>query len=528
MRHPTVLPWLLLLAGTISCQQPNPTQGPGQDVALREQAFGAENQGRYADAADAFLKLAEREPGRAEWVVAAGRCLGRSGRFRDAIELLDQARGRFPGIPDVPAMLARTYLLKAELDAGALNPRQLWIDAAALAEEVLQQDPNHEDCRLVLAQARYLLGEWDEAVRQAELAVAQHPQRPGAHILLGRIAIDRLRDLLRLHAEGKLEGQALADLVLAIDQQRQLARKSFTKAAELDPTRAHPHVMLARLAALDQHDDEARTHLLDALAIDPDVAIDHSPLDLGLEWKARAEAYGAARTKYEKAPGSKPAKAATLRFYEGRARFAGGDFPAAAALFTQALADNPQSTNAHYYAGLCAFYLGDQDAAERHAAAYAATGAAAFADVVRGLQGETRGQVAAIVQFLADRAYQKGRIEHSRDLNHVLAYLLDSADAWNNRALLCRDTGRYQDALDAYRRALEKEPDSPQLLNDCAVILQHHVPTPERLLEARGMYDRAIAIADKELAKPSLPPELRQRIEKARDDARKNLAELPK
>lgn len=527
MRRSAVLPWFLLLAGTISCQQPT-GQGPGQDVELRERAFGAENQGRYADAADAFLKLVERDPGRAEWVVAAGRCLGRCGRFRDAIDLLDRARARFPGILDVPAMLARTFLLKAELDAGAIDPRQLRIDAADLAEEVLRLDPGHEDCRLVLAQARYQLGEWDEAVRQAEEAVARHPQRPGAHILLGRIAIDRMLDLLRLHADGKLEGQALADLVGAIDEQRQLARKSFVRAAELDPSRAHPHVMLARLEAIDKHDEAARKHLLDALAIDPDVAIDHSPFDRELGWQARAEAYAGARAVYERAAGAKPAKAATLRFHEGRARYEGNEWQAAAALFTQALADNPQSTNAHYYAAMCAFQLSDHDAAERHAAAYAATGAAAFADVVRGLQGEARGQVAAIVKFLADRAYQKGRIDHSRDLNHVLAYLLDSADAWNNRALLCRETGRHQDALLAYRRALEKEPDSPQLLNDCAVILQYHMPTPERLVEARSMYERAIALADKELGKTSLPADLRERIATARDDAKKNLAELPR
>jgi len=535
MSLPSCLLWFLLLAETASCQAPapapvqNPAAAPSQPQgSLREQAFGAENQGRWGDAAEAFLKLVQAEPNRAEWVVAAGRCLGRSGRFRDAIDLLDKARTTFPGVIDVPAMLARTYLLKSEMDSGAMNPRQLWADAAELADGVLQLDPDHEDSRLVVAQSRYLLGEWDEAVKQAEEAVRRHPKRPGAHVLLGRIAMDRCRDLLSVHAEGKLDGQALADLVGAIDTQRQLAKQSFLRAAELDPSRAHPHAMLAQLALLDRRNEAARGHLLDALATDPDVVIDHSLFDRELDWQARSKAYSEALARYRARPGAIPQKAATLRWYEGRALYDGEQWQAAKAAFDEALTANPQATNSHYYAAMCSFRLGDHDNAEDHAAAYAATGAAAFAGVVRGLAGDARGQVAAIVQFLADRAYQKGRIDHSRDLNHVLAYLLDSADAWNNRALLCRETRRFADALEAYHRALEKEPDSPQLLNDTAVILQHHLPSADNLAKARGMYERAIALADKQLNDPSLAGDLRQRSSKARDDAKANLAELSK
>ena len=533
MRLPSFAVWFLLCGAPVSCQgspavPPAPAvQNPAaQEAELREHAFGAENQGRFAEAADAFLKLAKADAGRAEWVVAAGRCLGRCGRFRDAIDLLDRARTTFPGVIDVPAMLARTYLLKAELDQGAMDRRQLWVDATELAEGVLTLDPNHEDSRLVLAQARYLLGDWDEAVKQAEEAVARHPKRPGASILRGRIALDQCRDLLRVHAESKLEGGPLADLVAAIDAQRQLAKKSFQRAAELDPTRAHPHVMLASLALLDRRTDAARQHLLSALAVDPDAAVDHSLFDRELAWAERRAAYHGALERYRATPGSRPDKQATLLWYEGRAVYDGQQWQEALDLFRAALAANPKATNSHYYAAMSAFQLGRHDDAETHAAAYAATGAAAFADVVRSLQGETRGQVAAIVRFLADRAYQQGRLDHSRDLNHVVAYLVDSADAWNNRALLCRDTGRFPEALEAYQRALEKEPDSPQLLNDTAVVLQHHLKGAENLVKARGMYERAIALADKVLADGSVGQELRERASKARDDAKANLAEL--
>jgi len=72
---------LLLTAAVASCQQPAPAAPAaptGQEPSLREQAFGAENRGQFAVAAEAFLKLVAEEPGNAEWVVSAGRCLGRS------------------------------------------------------------------------------------------------------------------------------------------------------------------------------------------------------------------------------------------------------------------------------------------------------------------------------------------------------------------------------------------------------------------------------------------------------------------
>ena len=158
--HSLLLAFVLLAA--LPAQQ-QPDQAPavvtqGKQNELRATAFKAEREGRYGLAADAFLKLVASSPSRIDWVVAAGRCLGRSGRFSEAIDLLDDGRKRFDGDLDIAAMLARTLLLQTDSVRDMMNPEIMWADAAEICEDVLRINPDHEDCRLLLAQARDLLG----------------------------------------------------------------------------------------------------------------------------------------------------------------------------------------------------------------------------------------------------------------------------------------------------------------------------------------------------------------------------------
>lgn len=522
---------LLFGAGFAGCQQPTPAaqgQPAAPDPSLRERAFAAENQGRFAEAATLFLQLVQQQPDRADWVVAAGRCLGRAGRFNEAIDFLAERQQRFAGVPDVAAMLARTLLLKAERDPLALMAEVLLADAAELAEKVLALEPNHEDARLILAQARYLQGDWQQAVAAAEEAARRHPQRAGAHVLLGRIAMDRFRSLLQQYRDTQPIDQAAADLAAQIDTQRRLAQRSYATAAELDPTRPFPHIALGELAWLDKKTDAALQHFAKALAIDPAAAVPYAFLDGDRTWQQRAAFYQDAQQAYLARTGASAQAASLLQFHAARALFDGQQWQPALTAFDAVIATDPGAINALYYGALAAYRLGDHDGAEERAARLAARSAEEFAAILRNLSGDLRGEVGAIVQFLADRAYVGKRHDHGRDLNHVMALLRDSADAWNNYALMCRETQRYDTAWSAYESALAKEPDSPQLLNDAAVILHYHLPGQGNRDKARAMYERACTIADQVLADRTADARSRERAAEAKRNALANLAELDK
>jgi hypothetical protein len=66
------------------------------------------------------------------------------------------------------------------------------------------------------------------------------------------------------------------------------------------------------------------------------------------------------------------------------------------------------------------------------------------------------------------------------------------------------------------------------LLNDGAVVLQYHLPSPEHLQKARTMYERAIQRADLLLADARTPEAARKVATEAKANAQQNLQALGK
>ncbi len=529
-------PWpALLLAGCVLTFAQLSAQQIGDATPLQspvERAAAAENAGRYAEAAELYLQLTTAEPDRAEWLVHAGRCLGRAGRFNDAIDLLSRRRNAFPGVLDVPAMLARTLLLKVETSSGVLNPEVFYADAIALCEEILQVNPRHEEALLILAQAHYGAGNPEEAEAAAGRAVAALPDHSGARILVGRIAFDSFRWKKRLLETRPEDGgvahteEEKARLVATIDVDRNKARAAFRKAAELDPDRAFAHIALGDLAAWDKETGDALRHWGDALAVDPYARIGHAWLAQNTTAAERQRMFTAAAQQYSQRPDADPKSAALLDWHAARCLYDQGEWQLARQAFATTLVQNDALTNSHYYMGVCAWRLADEDAAERSFAAYSVVSATGFADILRELDPKSRAEMSQLIRYLADRSYKQNRKDNSRDLNQVIAALENSADAWNNYAFLCRETGRFEDALAGYQHALEKEPESPQLWNDAAVILHYHMRSAENVERARSMYRRALELAAEVLKNAEATDLQKQRAQQAQSDARLNLGEL--
>ena len=112
----------------------------------------------------------------------------------------------------------------------------------------------------------------------------------------------------------------------------------------------------------------------------------------------------------------------------GRARLALGDQAGAVELLERVLALDPQATRVHYRLALAYRGLGDQERAERHL----------------GQRGD-------------------GRPGVDDPLMQDYYWLLESADAYNNRGRLAMEAEEYGAAVEMFRRGLELDPGSAEL-----------------------------------------------------------------
>lgn len=534
----------VLFAGCVGAQDPvtpppveaTPKQDPNE---LRQRAFALAQRGEASDAAEAFLALAELEPTEPEWLVQAGDQMGKAARFNDAMDVLEGARKRFPDALALTAMLARTYHLKADhmVAQGVRDANVIFYyeDAARTARQVNAVDPDHLDARLIVASALYQLGNLDAALAEAEEAVRRRPDAYGGQAMVGRVRFQRfVQTRQELGTEG-LEEERRNELVTQAAADQDAARAAFEAASEADQARSFPRARLGDLAAWSGNLEDAKRWYGEALAIDPQAQVDHSWLRTAVPGEERRALYRSARERYAAREDAAARGVGTLRWYEGQSVFdQAANVPAteppatrtalwkeAARLFDEAWREVPDYVDTGWWLVQSLYWGGDTAAASEVAVDFAQRDAQRFADMIR----RDEQTVAALVGMAAT-AYGKGRLADSRDLNLVIAYARQTADAWNNYAFLCRETGRYEQSFGAYEEALRIEPESPQLLNDAAVILQYHIRGEEALTRARGYYQDAIRLAEAQLAAGDLDGAAADRTRTALRDARANLAKL--
>jgi tetratricopeptide (TPR) repeat protein len=394
-------------------------------------------------------------------------------------------------------------------------------DTARVAQQVLDAHPDHLEARLLLASARFQLGDVDAAAKEAEAAVTRHPAAYGGHALVGRIAFHRFVSLRQRLDREQPAGEERTQQLAAIDAARTTAQQALEAAAAADPQRSFPRVKLGDIAAWTGQTKVALEHYLEALVLEPRAAVDHGWVRQNVSLDERTALYDAAQERLRARGGASKADQAVLAWYAAQTKWDARDWETAKKLFAATLEPLPDYSDTYYYLLQAAYWSGANEEAAKWAVTFARKAPRRFADMIRGDD-----QTTAVLRGMAKQRFDAGALAESRDLNQVLAFALDSADEWNNYAFLCRESAAYEESLRAYERALELEPDSPQLLNDAGVILHYHLPTPENQQRARGFYERAAKLAEEQLGAGGLSADAAERTRTALRDARSNLVKL--
>jgi tetratricopeptide (TPR) repeat protein len=502
---------------------------PAQDD-YRAKAFAASDAGDTARAADLFFRLFKAGAEDKAVLATGARCLEKTGRYNDALVMLTRGGKKFPREVTFQVGLARVHNLKAAQtfhESGKMDSHVVfqYEDSIREAKRVLRTWPKNRDARLILANAHYSLGQWDKAKKHADELVKRFPKHPGGFIVMGDLAFEHFK-LLRRRASGK-DADTSEKTMQKIVGSREAARQSYETALTLDPKRAVIHTKLGNLHAWNAEVKQAITEYRDALCLKPSARVNHDWIAKNMPAKERFAFYEKLGEDYRNQPNADDKKTGIFAWYGAAALVADKQYKLGEELYIISVQLNPSYASGYYYAMYSAyFYRKDEESALLHAAEYAKRNPIQFADLVRAVPMQHRDELTKLVRYFAKRAKDLGFPAASRDLNHVLAAIVDTADAWNNFAFMARESGEFKKSEAAYRNALTIQPNSGQLMNDLGVILHYHKGTLEDLDEAEKLYKSAGKAATRVLRTSKSSKEAKVTAKKTVSDAKLNLSKL--
>jgi tetratricopeptide (TPR) repeat protein len=232
-----VSPWFF--ATQLIAQAPKTAPGPGSDSSVTtEKAIGLAEQGRCREAVPA-LKRVLNSQGSAEQRKKAGvlglRC-SLTLDSRDAA--LDFARAlghQFPQDPEILFILVHAY--------SDLSSRT--------AQDLGRNAPRSVPAHKLNAEALEMQGKWDDAQREYETIIEEHPETSSIHYLLGRLLLSRPESNAQSAARAKQE---------------------FQKELQIDPQNAGAEYILGEMARQESQWDDAISHFTRATKLDASFA----------------------------------------------------------------------------------------------------------------------------------------------------------------------------------------------------------------------------------------------------------------
>jgi len=222
----SILPLALLTGAFGQAAKPAPI-GPERAIKL------AQN-GRCEEALPALKRASQ--PGTDKTVrrtaaFAGVRCAMLINQTSAAVDFLQMLNREFPGDPEVLFVSVHTY---SDLSTKA-------------AQQLAMTAPNSIEGHKLNAEALEAQGKWDAAEKEYKAILAQNPQLPGIHFLLGRL-------LLSKPDAGPAAGEE--------------AKKEFQAELKLDPSNAGAEYVLGEMARQESQWDDAIQHFSRATKLD--------------------------------------------------------------------------------------------------------------------------------------------------------------------------------------------------------------------------------------------------------------------
>lgn len=474
------------------------------------------------------LILLAMQSGGMETSIAEAAALGEDLNFKGAVQLLKDAgveksddAAAWNAYGNWSSRLTESGIASGQI--GGLDAIDAWNDVAWIFESASKLDNAPADVWVNWSESLLNAGDIKNSLRSCDSGLEIHSKSAPLLLQQGRVLMAKARASFEMRDE---ENGA---------KNYQFAERAFRKAMEAGPKMAAPCMRLAELQwtlLAEGGDPELKGKAINnwklAAEREPD-GVDGGVITAWLGF----ESIAVFDILVEKQPEN------VLHYwYRGSAYYAAGPdyWPNTRDDFQKVLELNPGFTNAYYFMANGAMSRGTQLSGQSdQATAEKAYSAAAkyWALYLKDFGGDYfNTQKAAGVEALDNAAtnmnWLAGKV---RDPQHMITLLRfatnakpDYGDAWNNLALVYRDTNQAEPSRAAYEKALELNPTDPQLMNDYAVIYHYYLKTEDDL--ARELYTKAIARAQEMLDGGKVAEADLERIKTALRDAKNNLKKL--
>lgn len=265
---------------------------------LRGKAFYLK--AKFESADDAFQKAIAKAPDDKEAIQLRGVTLFRMGKIADAIPLLEQSHENLTALNlDGRYVLALCYLNANRFD-----------DARRYFASLYRLQPDSAAAYLLLAR---MLIRWQNsptAEEMAQKAIVLNPRLPGAHFLVGQVALGQglvdkaLSEFEQEAVLNPMYGPVYDRLGDAYMQNNQFekAQDALNQAILLEPDATGPYILLGKVLLKRDNPSTAATYLKRAVQMDPSNEFSHFFLgqayrDLGRKQESIAEFQAAEKIK---------------------------------------------------------------------------------------------------------------------------------------------------------------------------------------------------------------------------------------